>query len=80
MATRPTVRQRWPPGVEAIRTRTIEEAENAGLLLSEARRELRRNPLLAELQIADAKAHLETIRRLMTEAKQGAEPPTTKGE
>jgi hypothetical protein len=43
-------------------------------LLAEARQELRRNPLKAELMIADAMTRLETIRRLMAEARQGAEP------
>ena len=73
------MRQRWPPGSEAMRLRTIEEATNAAELLSEARRELRRNPLLAEVMIADAQTSLEVIRRLMTEAKQGAEPPAREG-
>jgi hypothetical protein len=46
-------------------------------LLEEARRELRRNPLLAELQIADAQRIIERILRLMTEARIGPEPEGT---
>jgi hypothetical protein len=74
------MRQRWPPGSEAIRIKTIEYATDARELLGEARKEMRRNPLLAEVMIADAITCLEAIHRFMVEAKQGAEPPTTKGE
>jgi hypothetical protein len=75
MATRPTQPQRWPRGAEATRRRAIEEATDAGDLLDEARRELRRNPLLAELQISDAQQRIERIRRLLAEARLGAEAP-----
>ena len=55
----------------------LEEASDALSLLDEARRDLRRNPLLAELQIADAQQRLERIRRLLTEARVGVEAPPT---
>ncbi len=68
-------RQRWPYGAEAHRKLTIDHAEAALQLLDEARSELRRNPLLAELKMADAMRALESIRRVMIEARNGAEPP-----
>lgn len=57
-----------------MRRRTIEDAQAALELLGTARREFRRNPMLAELQISDAQQILERIQRLMIEAKVGAEP------
>jgi hypothetical protein len=80
MATKPTQPQRFPRHAEAHRKQPIDEAANARELLDEARRELRRNPLLAELQIADAQQILERIQRLMAEARLGGEPPTREGE
>ena len=53
----------------------IEDATDALELLSEARRELHRNELLAEVQIADVMAILERIKRVMTEARIGVEAP-----
>jgi hypothetical protein len=41
--------------------------------LNQARREIKRNPLLAELMIADTVSDLERIWRLMETAKQGDE-------
>ncbi len=75
MSTKPAVPQRWPRNAEAQRRTTLEEASDALSLLGEARRELRRNPLLAELQIADAQQRLERIRRLLIEARVGVEAP-----
>jgi hypothetical protein len=73
MATRPTRPQRWPRNAEAHRQQAIEDVVSALELLADARRELRRNELLAELQIADAMTYLERVRRVMTEARLGVE-------
>lgn len=75
MATKPTSGQRWPRNQESRRVRTIENAQDANLILAEARRELIRNPIKAELYIADAQRYLERIQREMIEAKQGGDQP-----
>ncbi len=71
------VPQRWPRTQEQRRQRTIDTAEDAINLLADARTELTRNPIKAELYIADAMRYLEMIRREMIEAKNGAEAPET---
>ena len=67
--------QRWPRNADAQRKATIDDASAALELLGAARRDLRRNPLLAELQIADAQQILERIMRQMVEAKVGPDAP-----
>jgi CYTH domain-containing protein len=73
MATKPTSGQRWPRNQESRRVRTIENAQDAIEILDAARQELTRNPIKAELYIADAQRYLERIAREMVEAKQGVE-------
>lgn len=68
-------RQRWPYGAESHRKLTISLAEDTLTLLAKAREEMRRNPLLAEVLIADAMRAQEAIRRVLTEARNGLEPP-----
>ena len=63
--------RRWPKNAETARTETIEAAREAQRLAGEARGEMKRNPLLAEVKLADVAMLLERIQRLMTQAKQG---------
>lgn len=64
---------RWPRNAETARGDTISAAQEALRLLREARRSLRTNEDLAEIQIADAMTLLEYIQRRMVEAKVGAD-------
>lgn len=65
---------RWPRNADATRKQAIEAAKDARELLDEARRQLRLNPLLAEVQIADAMALLSDIQLALGLAHIGAEP------
>ena len=73
MATRPKIPARWPISQERRRTQTIELAEYALSLLSEARTKLdnREHPALIKLDIADAMRYLADIKVVMYEAKNG---------
>ncbi len=68
-----SVPKRWPKNAEAARSETQELARESVGRLNQARREIKRNPLLAELMIADTVSDLERIWRLMETAKQGDE-------
>lgn len=63
--------KRWPKNAEAARSETEELARECVARLNRARTEIKRNPLLAELMIADTISDLERIWRLMETAKQG---------
>lgn len=67
--------RRWPRNADASRKQAIEAARDARDLLDEARKCLRSNPLLAEVQIADAMALLSDIRLVLGLAQIGADPP-----
>lgn len=69
------MQRRWPINAEAARKMTIENAQAARSLLTEAREKLRKrdHPTLIALDIADAMTYLADIERLMTEAKVGIE-------
>ena len=69
MSTRPTKPHPWPQRAEQYRVMALSEAVLALRLLGEARTNLRRHELLAEVQIADAVAALERIRRNLEVAK-----------
>lgn len=63
--------RRWPKNAEAARTDTLDASRETTHLLARARQEIKRNPLLAEMMIADAITQQERIQRLMVEAKVG---------
>lgn len=87
MATNAKTMQRWPPGQEKRRVRTIENAQDAIEVLNKARKYIQgasecmvKNPHEADLRIAwaerdiaDAISYLRSICLDMTEAKQGTE-------
>lgn len=68
------MQQRWPRNAEGTRQRAIDAARAARSLLDEARQVLRANPLLAEVQIADAMTLLADIDRELSLARIGVEP------
>lgn len=75
MATRPTKPRRWPVNAEATRKQTIDFADAALDLLSDARAKVdkRDHPTLIALDIADAMRYLADIKRIMAEARNGIE-------
>lgn len=78
--SRPRVAQQWPRTAEAQRKQINESASDALELLDEARQIMRDNPLLAELQIADAMRLCSDIKRLTVEARIGVLPPAEQEE
>jgi hypothetical protein len=69
MSTRPTRPAPWPQRAESYRLSALTETRIALDLLAEARTNLRRHELLAEVQIADAMTALERARRNLEVAK-----------
>ena len=68
--TRPTRPKRWPITQDRRRKQTIDLADGALNLLSDAREKVDRSRHKAEinLDISDAMRYLESIKRLMIEA------------
>lgn len=62
--------KRRPKNAEAARSETAHLAEEAIHRLNRARIEIKRNPLLCEMMLADTISDLERIWRLMETAKQ----------
>ena len=69
MTTRPTRPAPWPQRAESYRLTSLAETRIALELLAEARTNLHRHELLAEVQIADAQAALTRIQRNLEVAK-----------
>jgi len=69
MTTRPTRPAPWPQRAESYRQSALTETRIAIDLLAEARTNLHRHELLAEVQIADAMTALTRIQRNLEVAK-----------
>lgn len=63
--------KRWPQRAEAAREETLDLAKYGVECLAEASAEVSDNPLLAKYLIAETRAGLERIWRLMEQVKQG---------
>jgi hypothetical protein len=74
MATRPKLGRPWPRNAEAMRRQSAEAAGDIRELAHAARDEVRDNPMLAEVMLADMAALASDIQRWLTEARIGVEP------
>jgi hypothetical protein len=89
MTTRPTAQRRWPANAEASRKKAIDLAEGTLALLNDSRKKLYEqrekiakhdHPMLTALDnaeaardIADAMRYVESVIRVLTEARIGVE-------
>lgn len=65
-----TPRKRWPAGAEQHRQDALASIADARALVREIRKNLRTNPALAELMLADAATLLADAQRWLETAKQ----------
>jgi hypothetical protein len=66
-----TNRKRWPKEADNYRLLTLEAADQILATADEADREVKRNPMLARMQIAEIRTQAALIRSWMIEAKIG---------
>lgn len=64
-----TPRKRWPAGAEQHRQDALTSITDARALLREIRKNLKINPALAELMLADVQAVLADAQRFLETAK-----------